>query len=326
MKILMFGAGVISTIYGHAFRQSGYEVFHYVKPNKIDELKNGVQLHLLDSRKSNPHIQNYKPLLIDELPSLEEFDLVVVSLRHYQLESVLPLLAEKLGKADILFFNHLWEDTSLIEKYIQKGQYIWGFPNAGGGFYHLPHLTLKGSLMDSIILGEMNGDQSDKLMRLTNIFQQADIKVKVQKNMQHWLWKQFALNAGISSMAVKSGGMDELLSSLPKIRQAVLCIREALDVCKARGVNVKEFPEAKAFYLPSWLAAIAFWGVTMTNKQQREIFKAYNHMDEIQMIYNDIIKTAKELNVPVPKLEGISVEMKKIKLDINEKKVSQTIV
>ncbi len=34
MKILMFGAGVINTLYGYVLAQAGNDVTHYVRPGK----------------------------------------------------------------------------------------------------------------------------------------------------------------------------------------------------------------------------------------------------------------------------------------------------
>lgn len=319
----MFGSGVIGTIYGHAFSQSGIDVVHYVRPNKLEQLNDGIQLHLLDGRrKTGIHIQNYKPNLVDELPSFDEFDLVIVSLRHYQLKSVLPLLAKNLGRADILFFNHLWTDTSVIDEFLPQDKYIWGFPSAGGGFYQMPNLILKGALMDFIYLGEMNGKNSERIMSISKLFEQVGIKVKVQKNMQHWLWKQFSLNAGISTVAMKAGGTEKLMSSIPYIRLAVLCIREALIVSKARGVNVKQFFDARVFFLPSWIAALAFWATLKTNRYQSEIFKYYNHAEEIQRIYDDVMDMGKELKVKMPILDSMANDIKQSSNVLVKNKIS----
>jgi ketopantoate reductase len=42
MRILMFGAGVIGTVYGYVLAQSGVDVTHYVRPGKQQSLENGI--------------------------------------------------------------------------------------------------------------------------------------------------------------------------------------------------------------------------------------------------------------------------------------------
>lgn len=307
MKVLVFGAGVIGTIYGQALSECGTEITHYVRPDKLERLQNGLELQLLDGRKSVRSIsRQYKPNLVTELPSLDYFDLLLISVKHYQLESILPMISESMGRADILFFNHLWSDTTVINKYIPKDKYLLGFPNAGGGFYETPDLVLKGALLKQVYLGELNGKRTSRLQSITTMFEQAHIQVDIPNNILHWLWKQFSLNAAISTMTMKTGGAEALISNLSNLHEAVYCIREALSVCQARGVELRSFSDARAFFLPSWIAALGFWFTLKSNKPQSEIFKKYNCVEEIQYVYNDLIKTAAELQVSVPRLNSMN--------------------
>lgn len=41
MKILVFGTGVIGSIYGHVLTQAGNDVTHYVRPGKARALQGG---------------------------------------------------------------------------------------------------------------------------------------------------------------------------------------------------------------------------------------------------------------------------------------------
>ncbi|WP_410511244.1 2-dehydropantoate 2-reductase N-terminal domain-containing protein [Paenibacillus sp. BR2-3] len=62
MKVLIFGAGVIGSIYGQALSESGTEIIHYVRPNKSEKLQNGLVLQMLDGRKRTRSIsKQYKP-------------------------------------------------------------------------------------------------------------------------------------------------------------------------------------------------------------------------------------------------------------------------
>jgi 2-dehydropantoate 2-reductase len=42
MRVLMFGTGVIGTVYGYVLAQSGVDVTHYVRPGKKQSLENGI--------------------------------------------------------------------------------------------------------------------------------------------------------------------------------------------------------------------------------------------------------------------------------------------
>lgn len=305
MKILIFGSGVIGSIYGYILKEAGFDITHYVRSNTLREIEKGISLNLLDTRKRKKSniSKTYLMKTVEDLPSFDNFDLVIVSVRHYQLDSVLPLLSKKIGRADILFFNHLWTDFETINRYIPKEKYLWGFPSAGGGF--VENNNLNGVIMNQISLGEVTGELTPRLEKMKSIFKKANIEVKCQKNMQHWLWKQFALNAGISSMIAKSGGADKFLNNLSNLHQGVLCIRENLTICKLRGIEIKEFGDAKAFFLPSWLATFGLWVMMKKDIAQRTIFQLYNGADEIKKTYSHVMEKGNELNINMPQMGSL---------------------
>lgn len=75
MKIIMFGAGVINTLYGHALAEAGNDVTHYVRPGKKKMFENGIQLNFLDGR-ANPPKQvsaHYQAQIVEEFSSPNAF-------------------------------------------------------------------------------------------------------------------------------------------------------------------------------------------------------------------------------------------------------------
>ncbi|XQY93053.1 ketopantoate reductase family protein [Metabacillus sp. HB246100] len=303
MKVLIFGSGVIGTIYGYILAKAGNDITHYVRSGKVESLEKGIKLDLIDGRYPRKTVninETYKLKVTDSFPNLDDFDLVIVSVRHYQLKSVLPLLAENSGKADILFFNHTWVDLESIERYIPRQKYLLGFPGAGGGFDKKEDKVLNGALMDQVYLGEVDGKSTQRLEKVSNMFNQANIKTDIQKNILHWLWAHFAINAGLGSAILKSGDSLEFMKSISKIREGVLCAQDAFEVCKSRGVDVKALSNAKPFFLPSWLVAFSFWILLKVNKPQRRIFEYYDGSEEVKKIYDDLTQTAEKYKINMP--------------------------
>lgn len=233
MKILMFGAGVINTLYGYALAEAGNDVTHYVRPGKKKMLEGGINLKFLDGRASPPKqaTAQYGAKIVESLSSDDGYELVIVSVRHYQLDSVLPVLKDKIGNADILIFNGNWDGFGNLDQFFPRSQYLLGFPVAGGGY---SGTTLDGALLDEIRLGELDGKSTPRLEHVANVFRDADIKVDVQSDMQRWLWVHFAINSGIIGAAFKAGSAQKLLNSIPLLRTGILAGREALEVCRDR--------------------------------------------------------------------------------------------
>lgn len=214
----------------------------------------------------------------------------------------MSFLRDFAGKADVLFFNGNWDGTELINSYLPTSKYLWGFPVAGGGF--TSDGQLNAALLNEVRLGELDGQITTRLMKLRKMFEQANLKVDVQANILHWLWVHFAINSGVIGAAFKAHGATQLLNSIPGFRDAILAGRDALEVCKMRGVDIRSFEDAKSFYLPTWLGAIAIWLMMKTNKPARKIMETHTAVDELQQIYWDVLKTGRMLKAPMPNLQS----------------------
>lgn len=305
MNILVIGTGVIGTIYGMALSNAGHQVTHYVRPGKGQQFTNGIRVHILDGRGKKPHEYetHYALKVTETLASQPDYDLILVSVRHYQLPALLPLLREHAGQADILFFNGNWQGLDEIDACLPRSRYLWGFPVAGGGY--TPDGTLNAALLDEIRLGEIDGQETPRLQRIKAAFESAELKADVQANILHWLWVHFAINSGVIGAAFKAGGARALLNSIPRLREAILAGREALEVCKRRGVKIADFEDARSFSQPAWLGAVAIWAMMKTNLPARRIMETHTAVDELQAIFSDVRTTGEQLQVSMPYFQSL---------------------
>ena len=94
MKILMFGAGVIGTLYGWAFENAGHSVSLLVRPGWEDRWTNGIMLQILDARggREQEVAALYRPHIVTSLAAEDGYDVVVEAVRYSQTEEVLPEL------------------------------------------------------------------------------------------------------------------------------------------------------------------------------------------------------------------------------------------
>jgi len=299
MKIFVFGTGVIGSIYGYVLGQAGNQISHFVRPGKAASLAKGISVHLLDGRTKKPGEISvlYQPKTVEDFSPADAYDLVIVSVRHYQLESVLSVLEDRIGSSDLLIFNGNWDGLQGLDKYLPRSRYLWGYPVAGGGY---KAGTLDAALLDNVILGELDGKSTPRLASVSQLFEKAGLKPEVQPNILHWLWVHFAFNCGLIAAAFKAGGPDELLDSVPRLHDGILAGRDTLAVCAARGVDVKSFEDARAFYQLAWLGAFGFWTIMRSNHPARKIVETHTAVDELQRMYMDVLKTGEELKIPMP--------------------------
>src|SRR6202453_2265006 len=131
MNILLFGRGVISTLYGWTFEKSGHNVVFYVRPGRSAEYGSHVHLDILDVRRGTQrkHVdENWALRMVEELPADHSYDLVLVSVQSWQFAEVAKFLESRTGNATILIFNNFWCDPEEATRGLPKGQLAWGSP------------------------------------------------------------------------------------------------------------------------------------------------------------------------------------------------------
>ena len=123
MDICIIGSGVIGTIYGHVLSGAGNDVTHLVRPGHGANLREGVEIRLLDSRaEGSPETRaRYRPRVVGRLNAIRPCDLILASVRHYQVPELLPVLASEAGTSEILFFNDLASYCTSCGGWIARG-------------------------------------------------------------------------------------------------------------------------------------------------------------------------------------------------------------
>jgi Ketopantoate reductase len=303
MKVLVYGTGVIGTTYGFVLAQAGHDVTHYVRPGEGAAHPADIRIRLLDGRTAEPRELDavYPAKIVDGFGPNDGYELILVSLKHYDVPHILYQLAVDAGKADILFFNNWWDDLAPIDA-VLKGRYLWGFPVAGGGW---SDGVLDAALLDSVHLGEIDGSATERLARIRGLFESAGLTVEVDTDILNWLWVHFATEAGLISSAIAAGSIDALLDDTRILEEAVLAGREALEVCRARGVPVEQIPDAQTLYGPAAAVAVGIHDFYATNVPARKILGRHTGVEELKRIYGDVVATGRQLGVAMPRLSEL---------------------
>jgi hypothetical protein len=83
-------------------------------------------VRLLDARggEAKERRMRYQPELVEGLDGID-VDVVLTSVPHYQLGELLPLLANSVPAAELLFFGNLWTSFEPVDPQL-RGRYMWG--------------------------------------------------------------------------------------------------------------------------------------------------------------------------------------------------------
>jgi len=310
MRVLVFGAGAIGSIYGFFLALAGNQVVHFVRPSRSAQLKNGLRARILDGRSPKDIKQTdtiYQIRTITDFRTERQFDLTVVSVKHHALAGALRALGESDPSGDVLFFNGLWTDYAPLDPLIARERYLWGYPVAGG---HVDYekARLEGAILDNVLLAETDGKQTERLSRIKALFTNAGLAVESPKNILHWIWIHMAINAGVISTCLKYGSASAFMDSSKALREGILTIRETLKVAAAKGANLDECKdEIRNFYLPTFISSLAFKRVFKKNLLARRIMELHNNLDDLYGLCSDVYQSAKEMGISTPRFEQKAV-------------------
>src|SRR5690606_36473512 len=131
MKVLMFGRGVISTQYAWALEKAGHIVEFYVREGSKAEYGESVSLNIYDARKSLRGVlikENCSIKIRDDKSTKHDYDLINLSVPHYQFERAVSFLDNKIGNATFHIFNNFWEEPQSLVSNLPIINIVWGLP------------------------------------------------------------------------------------------------------------------------------------------------------------------------------------------------------
>jgi 2-dehydropantoate 2-reductase len=304
MRILMFGRGVIATVYGWALERAGHTVEFYVRPGRAATYGPTVDLDLLDARRrpwGRRVTEKWPVRLREELPPDHDVDLIVVSLPHHRLAEAAAFLAPRLGQATVLVFGNVWEEPETAVGDLPLDRLAWGFPQAGGGVDDGG--VLHGGLLGSVVLGTLGAPPTERELTVRRVFREAGFRVREEPDLRGWLLAHFLSDAALFSQGLRRGALADLIGRPADLREAQLTGRELLPLLPARGADPRRHRGALVmFRIPSRVLTFLLAHVPIL----RVSFAAHTdpHAQEPREICRDVLATARELGVPVRRLEA----------------------
>ena len=304
MKILLYGAGVIGSIYAAKLREAGNDVSILARGQRFQDLKDyGIVLeHALTRQQSTTHVN-----VIDQLSSDEAYDLIVVTMRKNHVAAALPILAANQCTPNVMFMVN---NPSGYEDWINavgRDRLLIGFPGAGGSLEgHVVRYMLT-SRMQPTMMGEANGEVSDRLHTIGYIFNEAGFPVEFSHNMDAWQKCHVALVSPIADALYVAGGDSYRLSQMPEtLRLMVRAMREGFRVLRALGVPIIPVKLRLWEWLPEPIivAILKRW----VRSRHFEIVAAHHAnaaRDEMQRLANEFQALAHQTSVETPAIDQL---------------------
>lgn len=181
MKILIYGAGVIGSLYAVQFFQAGYDTSIYARGERLKTLRNcGLQFQ----DKTTVKIANVT--VMDKVDLFDFFDYIFLTVREEQAETALKELRDNVSPTIVTMVNTT-VPYSEWEKHCGQGRILPAFPGAGGSIDDgVLNATLTPRIIQPTTFGEIGGVNSERQQKLSEIFKRSHIPYQIVPNMYFW--------------------------------------------------------------------------------------------------------------------------------------------
>lgn len=258
MRILMYGAGAIGSIFAGKLAQAGIDVTILARNRRYEELiKDGLVLRNSISGKR----ESYSIPVINNLDQDDVYDFIIIAVQYTQIDSILPVIKENKSESIVFVVNN----PIGYERFIQAVGYeriIIGFPSAGGerkdGVVNYFIGTGFSKIFQATTFGELNGTRTERLKKLIHIFKKSKFSPAICDDMDSWQKTHIAVVLPISKALYKYESDNyKLAKSYRTLKKMVLATRECFSVLKS--MNIKVTPaKLNFYYLPTFIIVPVF--------------------------------------------------------------------
>jgi len=295
MKITIVGSGAIGSLFGALLTNAGEDVnLVDLRPDLIAAIQqDGIKVDTWTGETKYARVK-----ITNDISSIGISDLVIVAVKSYSTRVATESTKSIIGKDTHLLSvqNGAGNIETISEILGDESRIIGGIFLASVTPLKLNHLMwVMGT--GGLTIGPVNGIMTPKIEEVVQIFQRAGIDANTSENVQDLIWNKLLGNCCLSLATILRLTNDEFLS-YPSTRQLVpLIAGEYIQVCKAKGINLKNpgdpmKPLMDAF--ENFRASGRKPKCSMLQDMERGV------KTEIDAITGSIVREGKKFGVPTP--------------------------
>jgi 2-dehydropantoate 2-reductase len=236
MRILVYGAGNIGSLYAGLLRHAGHEVSILARGERLATIRE-VGIELEDSATGER--TTARPRVVERLEPDDAYDFILVAMGREHVLEVLPVLAQNRTRSVLFLGNNAAGPKALVDALGTK-RVLLGFPGAAGvpSDHAICYLILaKGDQPTTI--GELDGSFSPRLRKIASALESARFPVAMCDQIDAWL-RTHAAEILPTAYALYMAADDA--QRLARTRDALVlmirAIREGYRVLRAAGVAI----------------------------------------------------------------------------------------
>ena len=235
-RILIFGAGVIGSVYAGKLALAGHDVSVLARNERLKELE---VYGLLLCEIGKP-ITKIEVVVISELKPEDVYDYIFVTVRKDQVQQALPLLAKNSSKMLVFMVNTSSVYSDWIEQ-VGFERVIPAFPGAGGTIANsIVYYSLTSRFVQPTTVGEMDGGTTQRIKEIRDVLQKAGFPTSIARNMDKWQKSHVAMVCPLAYGIYADGGNNySFANNKLAIIHTSKAFKETLSFLKNCGIGVE---------------------------------------------------------------------------------------
>jgi 2-dehydropantoate 2-reductase len=316
MDILVYGAGVLGSLYAARLHEAGHEVALLARGQRLVDLReHGV---VLENAVTGERTVTQVPTVTALNPD-DAYDLVLVIMRKNQVGAILPILAANTQTPNVLFMMNNAAGPGLLVDALGEERVLLGFPGAGGerDGHVIRYVADAGKPYP--VVGEIGGAITPRLLRIADVLGQISSGVECSENIDAWLKTHAALVSPVANALYMAGGdIYRLAETRDALVLMVRGIREGFNVLSALDVPILPRKYKTLLWLPEPLLVMALKRLLASELAELAIQRHANAArDEMQQLADEFQLLAHEAHLRTPVLDilrgHISLEQRPVK-------------
>ena len=264
---MIFGAGVIGSLYGALLAETGYDVSVYARGRRLESLSQNGLL--------------YKRKVLSSFEPNDCYDFIILAVRENQLHAALKELRQNSSTTIVTMVNSL-ETYDRWEAICGVGRIIPAFPGAGGGF---DEDVLDAALTPRIIQPTTFGKTDGREKELACILHGAKIPYQIVPDMHAWQLCHLAMVVPIADAYYEAADPEHAGRDAVLMRKTAKQIRDNLNEIAARNIRLSPRKMQAFRLLPvplvGWILGLVFQSSFGDRFMYRHSMKAPDEMRQL---------------------------------------------
>jgi len=249
MRILVYGAGVLGSLYAARLHDAGHDVTVLARGERYQQIKAGGVL--IQDPRTGVRSVSLVPT-IDRLEPDAVFDAALVLTRRDQVRDVLPPLAAATAIPTVLLMtnNALGADEYVAA--LGRERVLLGFPGAGGVREgDVVRARAVSGMLQPTTIGELDGTTTPRVHEIADVLRSAGFPVAISPRIEAWLTTHAAIVTPAALAVYAAGGTTHGLARTPDALVLMIrAVREELGVLRAAGVTIEPRRYRRLFDAP----------------------------------------------------------------------------